>query len=326
MKHFAIIILSILGLSSCSEQSPNIDGTWILSNYILSNGEIEFVDIDSRVLLKTDGNKFKIRKFRTEKNGEIPMDTTIAFKLKKNHIEIENFQEFGADLVFTEDSIVGTFPDEQIEKVIFKKLPRTKQKISWIPNNKYYQFNGNKGLVRADYVNDSIMFEYGSDNVSKVNWWFEQFEDYTFLVLQNPVNTIPILIDSVSNKSVYLKSIEDKVREYEYQEQTPIQVPELLGKWKLTDKKYDDGEREILDPFSRNNIEHLTIFKDSVIFLSNGQKTKCEWTLSGSGKMMFVADKKYRVFKILELGQKELALEIGKEHFENRKRLIYRRE
>lgn len=326
MKHFTIILLLILGLCSCSRKSQNIDGEWILSHYILSNGEIELVDINSSVLLKTDGNKLKVRKFRTEKDGEIPMDTTLTFKLESNHIKIENFQEFGADMVFTEDSIVGTFQDHQVEKVIFKKLPPARQKISWTPNGKYYQFNGNQGLARADFINDSTMFEYGSENVSKVHWWFEQFEDHTFLILQNPVHTIPVLIDSVSDKSVYLKSIEDKVREYVYQEQSPANVPELLGKWMLTDKVYKDGVKESPYPFSRNNIEYLTIFNDSIVIISNGQTSKCDWTLSGSGKMMFIADKKYRIFEILELGQKELALEIGKEYFENRKRSIYQRE
>src|SRR5690606_23570431 len=66
MKHFAIILLLILGLYSCSNKTQDIDGTWILSNFILSNGDIGFVDIGSRVLLKIDGDKLKIRKFRTE--------------------------------------------------------------------------------------------------------------------------------------------------------------------------------------------------------------------------------------------------------------------
>ena len=328
MKQFATILLLILGLYSCSNQSQNIDGTWILSNAIRSNGEIEFVDIESRVLLKTNGNKLTIRKFKTEKDGEIPMDTTVIFKLKNNKLEIENFQEFGADMKFAGDSLVGTFQDENIKHIIFKKLTPAEPKISWIPNNKFYQFKGNKGLARADYVNDSTLFEYNSESVSKVDWWFEQFEDYTFLVLQNPVNTFPLLIDSVSKKSVYLKSIEDKIRNYEYQEQPLKNLPELLGEWKLTNKKYGDGDKTFNDPdpFSRNNIERLTILKDSVILVSNGRISKCTWTLSGSGKMMFVADKKYRIFKILELKQNELVLEIGKERYESQKRSIYQRE
>jgi len=125
---------------------------------------------------------------------------------------------------------------------------------------------------------------------------------------------------------VYKRQIEDKIREYEYQENSHVGVSELLGKWKLTDKKYENGDEEFLNPFSRNNIEYLTIYRDSVILESNGQKSKYEWTLSGSGKMMFVADKRYRIFRIWELGQKELILEIGKERFDTQKFAIYRRE
>lgn len=88
MKHFIVILLLILGLYSCAKKSQNIDGTWILSNYIRSNGEIEFVDIDSRVILKTEGNKLKIRKFKTKKNGEISLDTTVIFRLKNNHLKM----------------------------------------------------------------------------------------------------------------------------------------------------------------------------------------------------------------------------------------------
>lgn len=327
MKHFAIIIIFALVLYSCNEE-PNIDGTWILSHLVRSDGEIDYVEIGSRVILKTVGNKLNIRKFRTEKDGQVPMDTTVIFKLKNNSLEIETFQEFGVDMEFAEDSIVGTFPDGQIKQIIFKKLPAPKRKISWNPIGKFYQFNGNKGLAHADFLNDSTMFEYGSNNesVSAVKWWFEQVDDYYFLVLQNPISTYPILIDSSTNNSIYLKSIEDKVREYEYKEKSPVKAPELLGKWKLTDKKYENGLKEIHDPFSRNNIEQLTISKDSIILTINGRKIKSKWTLSGSGKLMFVADKKYRIFRVWELGQNELVLEIGKQRFDSQKFAVYRRE
>lgn len=135
--------------------------------------------------------------------------------------------------------------DSPIKHVVFKKLSPSVNKISWNPSGKSYQFEGNKGLAHADFINDSTMFEYNSNynSVSTNKWWFDNFEGYTFLVLKYPISTVPMLIDSVSDKIIYFKSIEDKVREYEYQEQPLTKIPELLGKWNLTDKKYEDGKR-----------------------------------------------------------------------------------
>lgn len=174
-----------------------------------------------------------------------------------------------------------------------------------------------------------LMIEYDADheNFSVNQWWLENFESYTFLLLKYPISTFPLFIDSTSTKNVYLTSLDDKIRNYEYQQQTKPKSLDIEGKWNLTNKKYDSISRSFI-PFSRNRIQQLDISKDSVkIRFGDFERVKnYSWSTSVTNKLIFLIEKEYAVLKILSLDNNEMTLEIGLEPNENKKRLVYRRE
>ena len=159
------------------------------------------------------------------------------------------------------------FDDLRIKHLVYRKLPFKKNKIEWTPTGNSYRFDGNKSITFAEFLNDSIMIEYGQDHesVSINKWWLEEFENYQFLVLEYPTATVPILVDSLSEENVHLKVFDDKIREYKYEQLLKKDdFSEIPGEWSLTDKEYDTLAEQRQDPLSINNIAHLKISEDSI--------------------------------------------------------------
>ena len=230
---------------------------------------------------------------------------------------------------FSKDSLVLSIPQMEDIKLVYRKLPNKNNKIRWNPTGKSYRFEGNKSVAYNEYINDSIMIEFNVDHesVSVNQWWLENYETYTFLLLKYPISTFPFLIDSTSTKNVHLTNFDDKIRNYKYQQQTKPKSIDIEGKWNLTDKKYDTISSSFI-PFSRNRIQQLDISKDSVkITFGDFERVKnYGWSTSVTNKLIFLIDKEYAILKVLSLDHNEMALEIGLEPNEYKKRLIYRRE
>jgi len=321
MKKTFLLILIIF----CSCNDNEIEGTWVGAYRLLELEDKQSIE-SLNTIIKIEDNRFHNQVLGLEKGRKL---FSFEFTKSGNSIISKDKAHMGFNIEsFSQDSLVLSVPQMEEIKLVYRKLHTKNNKIKWNPTGKSYRFEGNKSVAFAEYINDSIMIEYdvNHESVSFNKWWLENFESYAFLLVKYPISTFPLLIDSTSSKKVHLTSLDDKIRNYEYQEQTKPKSPDIIGKWNLTDKKYDTLSRSF-SPFSRNKIQQLDISKDSVKITFGDFETvkNYSWSTSVTNKLIFLIDKEYEALKILSLDSNEMALEIGLEPTENKNRLIYRK-
>ena len=239
MKKTILLILIIF----CSCNNNEIEGTWIGAYRLLKSDDKKSIE-SLNTIIKIEDNRFYNQVLGLEKDRKL---FSFEFTKSGNSIISKDKTHMGFNIEsFSKDSLVLSVPQMEEIKLVYRKLHNKNNKIKWNPTGKSYRFDGNKSVAFAEYINDSIMIEYDVDheNVSVNQWWQENFESYNFLLLKYPISTFPLLIDSTSSKKVHLTSLDDKIRNYEYQQQTKPKSLDIEGKWNLTDKKNRVDGRE----------------------------------------------------------------------------------
>nr|WP_299074116.1 hypothetical protein [uncultured Allomuricauda sp.] len=323
MKRAFIAVLIVF--YSCSDNNT-IEGTWIGAYKLVKlNGNQSYESLNT--VIKIENNRFYNKVLGLKKNEGFD---SFEFTVSESSIIPKDKAHMGFNIEsLTTDSLVLSIPQLKEFKLVYRKLQDRTKKINWNPQGKSYHFQGNHSAAYAEYLNDSTMVEYDENhkNISINQWSIENFENYSFLMVKNALHTFPFLIDSISSKNVYLTSLEDKIRNYNYQLQTNIKPIDLMGIWRFKDKKVDTSLPEMpLDYFPKNQIEKLIIAEDFLELKFRGSETseKYNWTTSTSKKLIFLQGEEYQILKILNLSSDELEIEI--ESNENQIRLSYLRE
>ncbi|PKB42500.1 hypothetical protein AX016_0667 [Cellulophaga sp. RHA19] len=328
MKNFVpIVILLFTGAISCSNELE-LNGNWINTYYSDENRQIQNIDLESRILLNIKNNKIRIKEFPNHQDQFEQLDTILDFQPKKQKLIFKDqIGKISGQFIFAKDSIIFNSLNSSKSYSVFKKIPDQPKKATWNPINKSYRYSGNKSIMYADFVNDTLMIHYNGNNekVSKNEWSIEDIGNLNFLLLNNNLYKIQIKIDSVINEKIYLTSYDNRTQKYVFEEQTKINLENLLGKWQIKNKNDLKKPTPIIDPYWRNYIENLTVFKDSIKISSTGQNLTGKWELSGSGGLIFFYGKSFRTFRILSLTEQEMELETGSENWDGKMRLIYRR-
>lgn len=322
MKKTFLLIFIIL----CSCDNKEIDGTWIGAYKLIKLEDKQSYE-NLNTIIKIEDNRFYNQVLGLEKGRKL---FSFEFTKSGNSIISEDKTHMGFNIEsLSKDSLVLSVPQMEEIKLVYRKLHEKSNKTIWNPTGKSYRFEGKKSGAYSEYINDSTMIEYDIDheNVSVNQWWLEDYESYTFLLIKYPISTFPLLIDSTTSKNVYLTSLDDKIRNYEYKHQNKPKSLEILGTWNLMDKK-NDAFPSSFDPYLQNKMQQLDISEESFkITLGDSQTVKkYSWSTSVTNKLIFLIGKEYKVLKIVSINDNEMVLEIELEPNEKRKRLLYRRE
>lgn len=328
MKNFVpIAILIFIGTISCSNELE-LNGNWINTYYSNENGQIQHLDLESRILLNIKNNKIRIIEFPTNQDQFVQLDTVLDLQPKTQKLIFKDqIGQIEGQFIFAKDSIIFNNFKSSKSYSVLKKIPKQFKDVSWNPVGKSYRYNGNKSIMNADFVNDTMMIHYDGNNekISKNEWSIESFENLKFLLFSNNLYSIPIKIDSAINEKVYLSTYDDKIQNYVFVEQAKTKLDKLIGKWQVIKQNDLKKPTPIIDPFWRNYIEHITVSKDSIKITSIGQNSTSKWELSGSGGLIFLYGKKFRTFRIVRLTEQEMELEIGGENWDGQMHSIYQR-
>lgn len=292
MKKYHFITVAILLLVSC-ESNTNIDGVWISFNNGVKNDYVGNYD----GVLKFNGNEILI------KGLGLPDDGLEPFEISYSKIDdLLYVNEVGTDslrIEQTSDTVLKANFINSKSNVFFQKLADQDLNISpWNPENKSYKVKeDNQVRNSVDFVNDSIVLEFYSNNeiIEILKWRKYSFEDYSFLVFNNKIRPYQLLIDSIQNSNLFLSRFSDSRRTVRF-EQIDDEIPtHLFGKWKLIETKIEPNitnsksAPRITDNYE---IETLNFERGKIIINTKTESLTRNWQLVGSKKHIFFPNEK----------------------------------
>ncbi|MDC6406173.1 MULTISPECIES: hypothetical protein [Maribacter] len=312
MKKVLLLFILVLCQYSCSPYEE-MEGDWILAYYITVNGQDQSINNDC-AFLSIEGSKWKTLECKRPDTGVESKEQVFSFKRKGNKLYFRGLNDNTFEIVtLSKDSMVVQVYDTTSNlKFVYKRLP-LKSSRNWDVRNKSFRFIGNNGEAYWDFFSDTLMIEHsiGQKDYHSKEWWTENFEDYTFLVLNQIDAPQPILIDSVRTESVYVSVIDTKFSNYELEMIKPEEGirEKLIGTWKLSN---DLPVPRPPESFAFK-FEKFEIMKENIHAGDGISVVKTDWILSADSEtILFPIEKsrKFKYWKIMELTNDRIHLDM----------------
>jgi len=125
------------------------------------------------------------------------------------------------------------------------------------------------------------------------------------------------VVDSLIGNKVFVTDYRFGQTQYVLEEKTinDTKPAALLGIWKLISKeKLTADEEKRFDPTSKNNLEKLAIYKDSIVIIQYPFKTSQRWKYYGN-EQTIILDKNEKAIKVAKASKDSLVVEMDLSHF-----------
>jgi hypothetical protein len=318
MKPLYCILLSLISIISC-QSSNKIEGIWIGAYQIhYHDGKPIFLS-SMRLLLDISKDEIAIKTFNYPMYEEKDSTITHKYHIDKNYLII-NSDTFIIKGV-TGDSLILGIQSDYDSDYVFKRLSQTNKKNKINFQNKAFSLAGHNYSDSIDFINDSLILHIGNKfntNNSYTNWSINSYKSFDFLVL-NQFESPPFLIDKSSAKNVSLKLFSTKILEFEMTLLENINDTNgLIGNW--VQFAAIPSPYHIQDKKDADIRKHLRITKDNIEIKQINRTHIRKWKINSTNHFIYFPENNmtnFEVWKILEISDNKLVIEVNRRGFHN---------